>query len=57
MLAINAARAARQLGRLCVLDEGSWKSNTADLLPYVDIAICSADFRPPGTKSSRAIID
>lgn len=55
-LAINAARAARQLGRLCVLDGGSWKSNTADLLPYVDIAICSADFHPPGTNSSDATL-
>ncbi|HEX6520700.1 MAG TPA: PfkB family carbohydrate kinase [Streptosporangiaceae bacterium] len=57
MLAITAARAARQLGRPCVLDGGSWKSNTADLLPYVDIAICSADFHPPGTNSSGTILD
>jgi len=56
-LAISAARAARQLGRLCVLDGGSWKSNTADLLPYADIAICSADFHPPGANSSDAVLD
>src|SRR5215468_346257 len=47
-LALAAARAARARGRLCVLDGGSWKDNTADLLPYVDVAVCSADFRPPG---------
>jgi sugar/nucleoside kinase (ribokinase family) len=47
-LALAAARAARARGRLCVLDGGSWKHNTADLLPYVDVAVCSADFRPPG---------
>jgi sugar/nucleoside kinase (ribokinase family) len=56
-LAINAARAARRLGRLCVLDGGSWKGNTTDLLPYIDIAICSADFHPPGTNSGDKILD
>ena len=47
-LAVAAAQAARQRERLCVLDAGSWKPVTASLLPYVDIAVCSADFRPPG---------
>ena len=47
-LALAAARAARERGRLCVLDGGSWKPVTADLLPFVDLAVCSADFRPPG---------
>lgn len=56
-LAIAGARAARELGRLCVLDGGSWKANTAELLPYVDIAICSADFRPPGVTDTAGILD
>jgi sugar/nucleoside kinase (ribokinase family) len=47
-LALAAARLARARGRPCVLDGGSWKPHTPDLLPHVDIAICSADFRPPG---------
>jgi sugar/nucleoside kinase (ribokinase family) len=51
-LALAAARAARARGRLCVLDGGSWKDNTADLLPYVDVAVCSADFRPPRTPAA-----
>ena len=46
-LAEAAARAAREQGRPCVLDGGSWKDNTASLLPQVDAAVCSADFRPP----------
>lgn len=29
----------------------SWRPGTASLLPYIDIAVCSADFRPPGTSS------
>lgn len=50
-LAVAAARQARAIGRLCILDAGSWKDVTAELLPYVDVAVCSADFRPPGTSN------
>jgi sugar/nucleoside kinase (ribokinase family) len=56
-LASAAARTARARGRLCILDGGSWKPNTADLLPYVDIAICSADFRPPGARAPADTLD
>ena len=31
-----------------VLDGGSWKDGTAELLQHVDTAICSAEFAPPG---------
>jgi len=31
-----------------VLDGGSWKEGTRELLANIDYAICSADFRPPG---------
>lgn len=30
-----------------VVDGGSWKSGYEEILPYVDYAICSANFRPP----------
>jgi sugar/nucleoside kinase (ribokinase family) len=30
-----------------VLDGGSWKPHLPDLLPLVDVAVCSADLRPP----------
>jgi sugar/nucleoside kinase (ribokinase family) len=53
-LAVAAAQAARERGRLCILDGGSWKPVTAGLLPYVDIAICSADFHPPGQPAESA---
>lgn len=56
-LALAAARAARTRGRPCILDGGSWKGNSADLLPYVDIAVCSADFRPPGVTSTAGVLD
>lgn len=42
------AAAAQASGTPVVLDGGSWKSGTDELLKSVDTAICSADFRPPG---------
>ncbi|WP_405594167.1 PfkB family carbohydrate kinase [Streptomyces sp. NBC_01092] len=50
-LATATARAARAAGRHTVLDAGSWKPGTQNLLPWIDVAVCSADFRPPGTRS------
>lgn len=47
-LALDAARAARDHGVPVVLDAGSWKPVLDELLPLVDVAICSADFRLPG---------
>lgn len=46
-LCIAASRAARESGLRVVLDSGSWKDGMHDLLPIVDTAICSDDFRPP----------
>ncbi len=40
---------AKQNGIPVVLDGGSWKNGMETLLKFVDVAICSADFRPPGT--------
>jgi len=45
-LAKAAARAARERGRPCLLDGRSWTQVTPHLLPYADIAVCSADSRP-----------
>ncbi|MFF6980937.1 PfkB family carbohydrate kinase [Streptomyces sp. NPDC008343] len=47
-LATATARAARDAGRRTVLDAGSWKPGTQDLLPWIDVAVCSADLHPPG---------
>ncbi|MFD4507747.1 PfkB family carbohydrate kinase [Streptomyces sp. NPDC058457] len=48
-LAVDVAHAARSAGRRTVLDAGSWKDGTEKLLASTDVAVCSADFRPPGT--------
>ena len=46
-LAMAAARAARTRAVPVVLDAGSWKPVLDELLPLVDIAICSSDFALP----------
>jgi len=50
-LALNSAKLARTVGRTTVFDGGSWKDGTPRLLPLVDVAVCSADFRPPGART------
>jgi len=50
------ARAARARGIPVVLDGGSWKAGTEELLENVDYAICSADFRPPGCHSLDEVV-
>ncbi|CBG67903.1 MULTISPECIES: PfkB family carbohydrate kinase [Streptomyces] len=52
-LAVATARAARAAGRRTVFDGGSWKPGTERLLPSIDVAVVSEDFRPPGTPASR----
>ncbi len=39
-----------------VLDGGSWKEGLEDLLPFIDYAICSADFRAPGFRSDEDLL-
>lgn len=46
--AIEKAKTCREQGITTVLDGGSWKNKTDELLKYIDIAICSEDFIPPG---------
>src|SRR5579859_1236188 len=39
-----------------ILDGGSWKQGTADLIRFIDTAICSNDFMPPKCKSEDDVI-
>ncbi|MFF3562042.1 PfkB family carbohydrate kinase [Streptomyces sp. NPDC002574] len=55
-LALPAVRHARAAGIPTLLDAGSWRPGTAPLLPYTDLAVCSADFRPPGTSSPADVL-
>lgn len=45
------ASAANLLGKPVVMDGGSWKEGTDELLKSVRTVICSADFRAPGCAS------
>jgi sugar/nucleoside kinase (ribokinase family) len=51
-LCVQIAGAARALGIPVVLDGGSWKEGTEQLLPFVDLAVVSADFHPPGEQDT-----
>lgn len=51
-LALATVRRAKAAGVPVLLDGGSWKPVLAELLPYVDFAVCSAAFRAPGTTTS-----
>lgn len=53
--AIAQAKECRSLGITTVLDGGSWKNGTKELLKYIDIAICSEDFIPPGVINSEDV--
>jgi sugar/nucleoside kinase (ribokinase family) len=50
--AVDCARLAIERHIPVVLDCGSWKPQYEELLQYADIAICSADFYPPGGNES-----
>lgn len=54
--AARVAQRAREVGIPTVLDGGSWKEGEEALLPSIDYAICSADFRPPGCEDSNSVI-
>ena len=50
------AGAAKARSKPVVLDGGSWKDGTDELLKSVHTAICSADFLPPGCASRDEVI-
>ncbi|WP_420237454.1 PfkB family carbohydrate kinase [Telmatobacter bradus] len=54
---IEWAQCARSLGKPVVLDGGSWKPDTEELLAHVHTAICSADFHPPGSTTEDETVD
>ncbi|MDG4858756.1 PfkB family carbohydrate kinase [Streptomyces sp. T-3] len=56
-LAIRVAKEAWSADILTVFDGGSWKPGTEQLLPFVDVALCSANFHPPGTTSPQDVLE
>lgn len=53
--AIQLAEKAKKNRVPVVLDGGSWKEGLENLLPYIDYAVCSNDFYPPGCSDSQAV--
>lgn len=51
-LSMDIARLARAAGVTVVVDAGSWKPGTAELLEHVTHAVCSSSFAPPGCRST-----
>jgi sugar/nucleoside kinase (ribokinase family) len=51
------AGAAKARGKPVVLDGGSWKDGTEELLKSVQTAICSVDFLPPGCASRDEVVE
>jgi sugar/nucleoside kinase (ribokinase family) len=54
--AIRAAEQAKAQATPVVLDGGSWKDGTDELLAHTQIAICSEQFLPPGAATARDAI-
>lgn len=52
----EVAQLARNHGIPVVMDGGSWKTDFDTILPWVDYAICSANFRPPGCGDEAAVV-
>jgi sugar/nucleoside kinase (ribokinase family) len=55
--AVTIAREAKKLSIPVVVDGGSWKKGMENLIDFVDIAICSEKFYPPGLKTSQEVLD
>jgi len=56
-LCISAAQLAHERAIPVVLDSGSWKEGMSGLLRFVDIAICSDDYRPPGCRNVEEVLE
>ncbi len=56
-LCLKAARLAQAREIPVVLDSGSWKPGMAGLLRFIDIVICSDDFRPPRCQNRKDVFE
>ncbi|MGF1490200.1 MAG: sugar kinase [Prochloraceae cyanobacterium] len=51
------ARLAREQNIPVAIDGGSWKKDFDKVLPYVDYAVCSADFYPPNCSDREQVFN
>ncbi len=52
---LKVAQLAKSKNIPIVIDGGSWKSGFEEVLPFVDYAICSANFYPPNCESKEEV--
>ncbi|NEP08089.1 MAG: sugar kinase, partial [Okeania sp. SIO4D6] len=52
---LEVARIAQSKNIPIVIDGGSWKPGFEEILPFVDYAICSANFYPPNCESQEEV--
>lgn len=53
---VSIAIAQQAVGIPIVLDGGSWKPGLDTVLPYINYAICSSNFYPPGCQDVEAVM-
>jgi hypothetical protein len=51
----NLRKMAKKQNIPVVIDGGSWKPGFAEILPFVNYAICSANFYPPNCKNQQDV--
>jgi sugar/nucleoside kinase (ribokinase family) len=51
-VALAFCKAARKREIPVIFDGGSWKDHLGQLLPWIDVAICSSNFIPPGCNTT-----
>ncbi len=56
-LSVAVAKTARSRQIPVAIDGGSWKPGFDRVLPFVDYAVCSADFFPPGCRDRADVFD
>ena len=56
MVGLAIAQIAKDKNIPIVIDGGSWKPGFEKILPFVDYAICSANFYPPGCTTCEEVI-
>ena len=55
-VSLGLMQKAMELKIPVVVDFGSWRDNLEELFPYIDVAICSNDFVPPGCDDEKDVL-
>jgi sugar/nucleoside kinase (ribokinase family) len=55
--ALECVKLAKRNSIPIIIDCGSWKPQLEEILCFVDIAICSADFYPPNCLTPKQVFD